>query len=199
MSRFGDFVRSPTGYWLILASLLLFSSANVYGSWAEIRGLSAERSSDGLLNEARWQEWAQHHRRLFAMIRPGERIGIQLEGTKTIGILLEMTEGGLMARSEVFLAAEKPGLVVTFRPELAERLLADVSDQDPESIWKTMKTGLNERNITIWSSADLERLEVGGYLGFMRAVDTRPANHDWATIRTRLGEAMPEQGSDLSR
>lgn len=138
----------------------------------------------------RWTRWVAHHERLFAMLHEGARIGIQVEGELGVGIIVERAPSGIGARRALHLASEEPGVVLTVAPDTAEALLRSV-DGDPEAIWQTMKELAAEQRVVvrvIGETSDLDALHAGGYLAFMRAIDVRPRDVDWPTIRARLGE-----------
>src|SRR5262245_24957092 len=137
---------------------------------------------------ARWQAWARHYNRLFGMLGEGERVAVQLEGNRSSGIVLERRPEGMVARRSLFLRREHPGVVLSFKRDTAIGLLDSVPQTDPEQIWQMMKDRLYDRKITVWSDPDLDRLQRGGYLAFLRAIDTRPSGVDWPTVKARLGE-----------
>jgi hypothetical protein len=137
---------------------------------------------------ARWQAWARHYDRLFGMLGEGERVAVQLAGNRSSGILLERRPEGMVARRSLFLRREHPGIVLSLERGAAEGLLDSVPQTDPEQIWQMMKDRLYDRKITVWSDPDLDRLQRGGYLAFLRAIDTRPSGVDWPTVKARLGE-----------
>lgn len=142
---------------------------------------------------ARWQEWTEHYDQLFAMLRWGERVGIQQEGQRSSGIILERTEGGMVARRAFIVARENPGVVLRLDRDATDDLLGSVPDTAPEEIWQLMKDRLYGRQITVWSDPDLDRLQEGGYLAFLRAIDTRPKGVEWPAIKERLGEPPRER------
>lgn len=172
----------------LVGLLLLIAGINLYWFRYDFSMLAGQVMHREDIELARWQRWAQHYERLFAMLAPGEHVGIQLEGWRSSGILLERTPQGMMARRALFLRRERPGVILTFQPATAEALLASVPQADPEAIWQKMKDGLYGRQLTIWNDPDIGRLHKGGYLAFMRAIDTRPTNLDWATVKAILGE-----------
>lgn len=137
---------------------------------------------------ARWQGWARHYDRLFAMLGEGERVAIQTEGNRSSGIVLERRSGAMVARRSLFLRREHPGVVLILGRDTAEKLLASAPATAPDKIWQMMKDRLFGRQITIWSDPDLDRLQQGGYLAFLRAIDTRPSGADWPAVKARLGE-----------
>lgn len=137
---------------------------------------------------ARWQAWARHYDRLFAMLAEGERVAVLPEGSRSAGILLERRPEGMAARRSLFLRRERPGVILTLDDRTARELLDTVPETDPEAIWQMMKDRLYDRRITVWSDPDLDRLQRGGYLAFLRAIDTRPPGVDWPTVKARLGE-----------
>ncbi len=73
-------------------------------------------------------------------------------------------------------------------PKTAKELLDSVPNTDPEKIWQMMKDRLYAHDIAVWNDPDLKRLQQGGYLAFMRAIDTRPSNLDWPAVKRILGE-----------
>lgn len=139
---------------------------------------------------ARWEAWADHYDRLFGMLRWGERIGIQVEGQRGSGIVLERTAEGMVARSAFVLRREDPGVVLRLDRDAARDLLSSVPGTEPDAIWQMMKDRLYGRQITVWSDPDLDRLQEGGYLAFLRAIDTRPKGVEWPEIKKRLGEGL---------
>ncbi len=172
----------------LLAILLLLAVANLYWFRQDFSVLAGQlfHREDPELN--RWERWAWHYERLFAMLATGERVGIQLEGWRSSGILFERTPQGVTARRVLFLRHKRPGVILTFQPATAEAFLSSVPHTDPEAIWQKMKDGLYGRQITAWNDPDIERLHKGGYLALMRAIDTRPTNLDWTSVKAILGE-----------
>lgn len=137
---------------------------------------------------ARWEAWARHYDRLFGMLREGERVGIQVSGQHGSGILLERTAEGMEARRAFVVTREDPGVVLKLDRDAARAFLSSVPDTEPDEIWQMMKDRLYGRQITVWSDPDLDRLEEGGYLAFLRAIDTRPKGVEWPEVKKRLGE-----------
>jgi len=180
-------VRNPI-FLGIVGLLLLLTSINLYWFRHEFSVLARQILRQQDPEVARWAQWAEHYDRLFGMLVVGERVGIQLEGYHSAGIVLEHSPRGMVARRSLFLRREKPGVILTFQPRTAEELLATVPQTDPEAIWQMMKDRLYARQITVWSDPDINRLHKGGYLAFMRAIDTRPPNMDWPTVKALLGE-----------
>lgn len=178
--------RSPT-FFAAIAFLFLLSGVNLYWFRYDFSVLAQQLlQRDEEL--ARWQQWARHYDRLFGMLAWGERVGIQREGQHSVGIVIERTPEGVVARRSLFLRRERPGVVLTLQQQTAEDLLASVPHTDPEAIWQMVKDRLYARQITVWSDADIGRLQRGGYLAFMRAIDTRPPNTDWPRVKSLLGE-----------
>jgi len=137
---------------------------------------------------AAYQHWANHYYKLFSMLKPGERVGIQLRGARSSGILLERKTHEITARNVLFLKSERPGVILIMEPKTAKELLDSVPNTDPEKIWQMMKDRLYAHDIAVWNDPDLKRLQQGGYLAFMRAIDTRPSNLDWPAVKRILGE-----------
>ncbi len=180
-------LRKPI-YFSLVGFLFLLAGINFYLFRHDFSALAQQLLHKDDIELTRWQQWARHYDRLFAMLGQGERVGIQLEGHKSSGILIERTPRGIVARRSLFLRSEKPGVILTFQRATAEKFLATVPGTDPEAIWQMMKDGLYGRQITVWNDPDIDRLYRGGYLAFMRAIDTRPASEDWPTVKRRLGE-----------
>lgn len=174
---------------LALTVLLLgLTLANLYWFRSDFAALAGRISGRQASYAERWQAWASHYGRLFGMLQQGARIGIQVEGARGTGLVLERRSGGVHVRASLSLRSEGAGVVLILEPGLDEELLGSVPGTPAEDIWQWMKDLLNERRITVWSHPDLEKLTSGGYLAFMRAVDTRPPDHDWPEIRRMLGE-----------
>lgn len=175
-------------FFLLIAFLGGVTLANLYWFRSDFGALAGRVTGQQASYAERWQAWAAHYDRLFGMLQEGARIGIQEEGARGSGLVLERRSGAMQVRTTLRLDSEGAGVVLILQRGLAEKLLASVPDGDPEAIWQWMKDLLNERRITIWSDPDLERLHAGGYLAFMRAIDTRPPDHAWPEIRRMLGE-----------
>lgn len=137
----------------------------------------------------RWERWANHYDQLFGMLRWGERVGIQTSGQRGSGIVLERTGDGMVARRAFLLANEDPAVVLMIDRDATEDLLSSVPETEPDAIWQMVKDRLYGRQITVWSDPDLDRLQEGGYLAFLRAIDTRPKGVEWPEIKRRLGES----------
>lgn len=172
----------------LIALLALVAGCNV-ARWRQdfaALALCALPAADDEL--ARWQQWARHYDRLFAMLAPGERVAIQVVGARSSGILLERSPAGMAARRSPFVRRHAPGVVLTLDAATANQLLATAPAGDPEGIWQMMKDRLYARQITAWSDPDVERLRRGGYLAFLRAIDTRPPGLTWPAVKALLGE-----------
>ncbi|MBA2319738.1 MAG: hypothetical protein H0V89_01175 [Deltaproteobacteria bacterium] len=138
----------------------------------------------------RWAAWVAHYESLFAMLHEGSVVGIQVAGERSVGVVVYRGSGGIASRRVLRLAAEDPGVILTIEPATAQALVARTTG-DPDEIWQIMKDRLSEGRIRIWSDPDPDRLYSGGYLAFMRAIDARPPDVDWLTIRRKLGELPP--------
>lgn len=136
----------------------------------------------------RWEAWAGHHDRLFGMLPWGERVGVQVGVARSSGILITRTGEGMVAERRLFLERADPGVVLSMSRETADDLLASAPGSDPDEIWQTMKDLLYGRRLTLWADPDVERLQEDGYLAFMRAIDTRPADVPWPAVKVLLGE-----------
>lgn len=175
-------------FFTIFGLLLLVAGLNLYWFRDDFAALAHKFLRGNDPDVARWERWARQYDQLFAMLGEGERVGIQIEGQRSSGIVLERTSQGMIARRSLFLGREKPGVILTFPRRTAEQLLASVPGTDPEAIWQMMKDRLYTRQMTIWNDPDIERLQRGGYLAFMRAIDTRPPDVEWPGVKARLGE-----------
>lgn len=181
------------GRWFLplLVGLLVLSALFV----VRFRGDFAVLAQHALGREAAqaepWQRWANHYGDLFAMLPWGERVGIQVEGARSSGILLTRTADGMVAESRLFLRRAEPGVVLTMSRETAGELLATVPATEPDAIWQMMKDRLYGRQLTLWSDPDLTRLHEGGYLAFMRAIDTRPPDVPWTAVEALLQQGAP--------
>lgn len=181
------------GRWFVplLVALLALSGLIAYA----FRGDFAVLAQRALGREAEqvepWQRWANHYDDLFAMLPWGERVGIQLEGARSAGILLTRTADGMVAESRLFLRRAEPGVVLTMSRETAGELLASVPATEPDAIWQMIKDRLYGRQITLWSDPDMSRLHRSGYLALMRAVDTRPPGVPWPAVEALLQQDGP--------
>ena len=176
-----------SSFFVLVGILLSLTVVNLYWFRHDFSVLAGQVLRRGDPELSRWQQWARHYDRLFAMLAPGERVGVQMEGWRSSGILIERAPETIVARRCLFLRREKPGVILTFQPQAAEELLASAPQTDPEAIWQKMKDGLYTRQITVWNDPDIGRLHKGGYLGLLRAIDTRPANLDWPAVKAILG------------
>ncbi len=79
-------------------------------------------------------------------------MGIQLDGYRSSGILLERTAQRMVARRTLSLRREKPGVILTLPRQTAEEMLATVPQTNPEAICQMMKDRLLHT-----SAHDLER------------------------------------------
>ena len=183
-----NFLARSRAFFVVVAFLLLLAGINLYVFRYDFSVLARQVWQKEDAEVARWQRWARHYGRLFAMLGPGERVGIQLEGYRSSGILLEPTSQGVVARRSLFLRRERPGVILTFQRGTADKFLGTAPGTDPEAIWQMMKDALYGRQITVWNDPDIDWLQRGGYLAFIRAIDTRPPNVDWTTVKGRLGE-----------
>lgn len=186
--RISERLSRDRTFFAVLAFLLGLAVVNLYWFRDDFASLARQVLPREDPEVARWQAWARHYDRLFGMLGEGERVAFQIEGARSSGIVIERTPAGPTARRSSFIRREKPGVVLSLEPGTAEELLASVPRTDPEAIWQMMKDRLYGRQITVWSDPDLDRLERGGYLAFLRAIDTRPSGVDWPTVKARLGE-----------
>lgn len=137
---------------------------------------------------ARWERWAGHNEQLFGALPWGEPVGVQVEGARSSGILLTRTGDGMTVERRLFLKRAEPGVVLSMSRETADDLLEEPERREPGAIWQTMKDLLYGRQLTLWADPDVERLQEDGYLAFMRAIDTRPADVPWPAVKVLLGE-----------
>lgn len=186
--RIAERLRRDRTFFGVVAFLLALSALNLYWFRHDFAALARQALPGGDPGVARWQAWARHYDRLFGMLAEGERVAFQVEGSHSSSIVIERTPAGLTARRSPFIRRENPGVVLSLGPGTAEELLGSAPGTDPDAIWQMMKDRLYGRQITVWSDPDLDRLERGGYLAFLRAIDTRPAGIDWPTVKARLGE-----------
>lgn len=183
-------MRRTSGWRLtaVIAICFVLAAANLYLFRHDFAALGARLLGREQQHVEAWQRWASHYDQLFGALPWGEKVGVQVAGQKSSGVVLERTADGMVARHALFMERAAPGMVLTFEPEAAEKLLASVPDTEPGAIWQIMKDLLYDRQITVWSDPDLDRLQEGGYLALLRAVDTRPPGVDWPEIKRRLGE-----------
>lgn len=186
--RIPERLRRDRTFFGVVAFLLVLSALNLYWFRHDFAALARQALPGEDSEVTRWQAWARHYDRLFGMLAEGELVAFQIEGSRSSGMVIERTPSGLVARRSPFVRREDPGVVLSLQPAAAEELLASVPGTDPDAIWQIMKDRLYGRQITVWSDPDLDRLERGGYLAFLRAIDTRPAAVDWPAVKARLGE-----------
>ncbi len=181
--------RKAIFYSLVLA-LLLVAGLNLYAFRHDFEALAVAvlPGEDGEL--ARWQRWAAHYDRLFGMLVWDQPVAVRLEGCRSSGFLVSRDADGMTVERSLFLRFRDPAVILTFERAAADRLLGTVPHTEPDAIWQMMKDALNAREVTLWNDPDVGRLHRGGYLAFMRAIDTRPRNMDWPTVRTLLGEEL---------
>lgn len=167
-----------------MAALVLIASL----AWAGRDLATVGRGLVGRDHRAeQWQRWVAHHDRLFGMLHEGSRVGLQERGELGVGIVVERAADGIVARRTLHLASERPPVVLVVETATADALLGS-TDGDPDAIWQVLKEALAEGRITLWSDPDLQRLDAGGHLAFMRAVDVRPREVGWSTVRELLEE-----------
>lgn len=179
--------RGPAFYGL-LAVLLAFAFLFVYLFRADFAVLGRQVLGLGDPEVERWEAWANHNSQLFGMLPWGETVGVQVGGARSSGVLLARTGEGIDAERRLFLKRADPGVVLTMSRETADGLLESVPGTPPEEIWQTMKDLLYGRRLTIWADPNVERLQEDGYLAFLRAIDTRPADVPWPAVKVLLGE-----------
>lgn len=166
---------------------LLVAAFNVYWFRHDFAALGGRLSGRHAEEAERWQQWARHYDQLFGMLSWGEPVAFQTAGHKSSGIVFERTADGMTARPALLLERADPGVVLVFEPGAAEQLLATAPATEPGEIWQMVKQLLYEGRIRVWSDPDLRRLERGGYLAFLRAIDTRPQGMDWQQVHAVLG------------
>ena len=135
-----------------------------------------------------WQRWANHYAGLFGMLPAPASIGIQYEGERAAGVSLHKSTTGFTASSQFLIARSHPGLVFILDESARAHLLNGFESRPPSDIWALMKSDLYAGHIHIWYDPDLDRLNRGGYLLLMRAIDTHPDGLDWKTVKQKLGE-----------
>ncbi|MEO5988239.1 MAG: hypothetical protein ABIU54_13575 [Candidatus Eisenbacteria bacterium] len=170
-----------------MAALLAVSLANAWMFRGDFRAAAGALFVRRDPQAENWERWARHYDRLFAMLASGERIGIQVEGHQASGYLLERTGGTMRGRSALLIRRQHPGVVLTIQQAAATEMLSSL-DHDPDSIWQEMKDRLSAREISLGCDNDVSRLQRGGYLAFMRAIDTRPPGMKWPAVKALLGE-----------
>ena len=135
-----------------------------------------------------WQRWATHYAGLFGMLPYPARVGIQYEGERASGVLIDKSASGLNANRWTVLAKGRPGLVFILDATAQQHLLDKLETRPPNDIWQMMKDDLYASHIHIWYDPDLEWLSRGGYLRLMRDIDTRPEQLQWKDVKSKLGE-----------
>lgn len=188
-SRLSRFLARGRNFYVAVGLLIALNVAVGYWFRHDFAVLANRVAPAEDAQVARWERWARHYDRLFGALRWGERVGIQVDGQHGSGIVLERTADGMVARRAFLLQSADPGVILKFDRDAAEDVLGSVPETDPEAIWQMMKDRLYGRQITVWSDPDLDRLEEGGYLAMLRAIDTRPKGVEWPAIKERLGES----------
>lgn len=187
-SRVSRFFARGRNFYVAVGLLIALNLGVGYAFRHDFRALASRVAPAEDAEVARWERWARHYDRLFGPLRWGERVGIQVSGEHGSGIVLERTAEGMVARRAFLLRSADAGVILKFERDIAEELLGSVPETEPEEIWQMMKDGLYGRRITVWSDPDLDRLQEGGYLALLRAIDTRPKDVEWPEIKERLGE-----------
>lgn len=122
------------------------------------------------------------------MLKTGEKIGILLDGSRSTGFLFVRDSRGVQVRRTMAMQKEMPGVVLSMDSQTAQKFLSSVEQTNPDQIWALMKDALYGREITVWADPNVQRLQAGGYLKFLRAIDTRPPNMDWPALKKIIGE-----------
>lgn len=187
------FLSNTPAYLLACLILLCIVGGCAYflrADLANVLGASRERANV-------WQQWAGHYSGLFGMLPYPARVGIQQDGERASGILIEKTATGFRAEQKTVLSREHPGLVFILDNAARERLLANFKSRNPDDIWQMMKDDLYADHIKIWYDPDIEALKRGGYLRLMRDIDTRPDGYGWADVKAKLGEPVGAKDRSL--
>lgn len=181
------FVAGGPAYWATIAVLLALAIGSAVWFRHEFSVLYRQVTGAEDDELERWRAWAEHYDRLFGMLAWDAPVGLQIAELDTsTGIVITRYEHGLSVARSVFLADRDPGVILTMDASTAEDLLATVPETEPDEIWQMMKDRLNARRISIWNDSDIDRLHRQGYLAFMRALDTRPADHQWPEVEELL-------------
>ena len=118
------------------------------------------------------------------------RVGIQYEGERASGVLIEKAAGGFSASARPVIAKGRPGLVFILDATARQHLLDRLGSRPPNDIWQMVKDDLYASHIHIWYDPDLQWLSSGGYLRLMRDIDTRPEQLQWKDVKSKLGEPL---------
>ena len=137
-----------------------------------------------------WQRWATHYAGLFGMLPYPARVGIQYEGERASGVLIEKSAAGFSAGTRPVMAKARPGLVFILDATARQHLLDRLENRAPNDIWQMVKDDLYASHIHIWYDPDLQWLSRGGYLRLMRDIDTRPEQLQWKDVKSKLGEPL---------
>ena len=135
-----------------------------------------------------WQRWATHYAGLFGMLPYPARVGIQYEGERASGVLIDKSATEFNASTRTVLAKARPGLVFILDGTAQKHLLDKLETRPADDIWQMMKDELFAAHVHIWYDPDLQWLSRGGYLKLMRDIDTRPEQLQWKDVKSKLGE-----------
>lgn len=157
-------------------------------NWADVRNLLSIVLRQPDTHAEQWNRWVQRYAGVFGMIPAPARIGIQEQGERATGVLIEKTSNGFRVKTVMSLSSFHPGVVLSVDRIGKEKFFKGLGLRPESDIWAMMKDNLYGDHMKIWYDPDLQALKRGGYLKLMRDIDTKPDQLDWKGVRKMLGE-----------
>ncbi len=185
---FRRFLGNTPAFLLTCVLLAAIAASSIYFSHPDLHSWTQAALHRPDTRAELWQRWATHYAGLFGMLPYPARVGIQYEGERASGVLIDKSANGFSASTHAVLAKARPGLVFILDPTAQQHLLDRAETRPPSDIWQMVKDELYANHIHIWYDPDVQWLSRGGYLRLMREIDTRPEQLQWKDVKAKLGE-----------
>lgn len=124
-----------------------------------------------LVDEPRWQAWADRNAAFFGPLRPGARLAIVENVKDSTGLVVARTEKGLEVRKTHFLRWSDVPVTLAMEPRIGAEILALEMAKDGDRFWDGLKNMARRRALRAYRLAPPAELDRLGLRAFFRNFD----------------------------
>lgn len=128
-----------------------------------------------LVDEARWQVWADHNKDFFGPLANGAKVSLALDPRDSTGLLFEKSMNRIHVSKTHVLFRQRYGVLFAMDAEEAENWLALSLPHDGNRFWDAIKRSTAQGKSKVYTTGTYEELQQYGYMAFLRSFDARPA------------------------